>query len=92
MRNGSLVECLKDIVLLPPAIVCNRPLPKKGDIEVVENITGTGHLILEGFRFETTGNVDFTILYVGFDPKHWRELQPPMELSFIEEMQCAEVA
>lgn len=85
MKAGSLVECINDIGKLQPTITCSRPTPKKGDIETVDTITPTGYLQLVGFHF--TIDKGSTILEIGFDPKYWREVQPPMDLSFVDELQ-----
>lgn len=84
MKVESLVECLTDLKALPPLIQSNRPMPKKGHIETVEGFNDDGFLILAGFTF---WSLEIIVVCVAFDPKFWREVQPPMDLSFIDELQ-----
>lgn len=73
MQVGSLVECLKDFV--SPYIqkgcipIHFSPVPKKGDVFVVEEIGKHGGLHLEGV---------ITRPRIPFTKRYFREIQPPM--------------
>lgn len=82
MKVGSLVEVIKDECFSENAKSERvSKFPKKGDICVVEAIVTSNRL-----RGSIgIGLVEFPECYINIDTV--REIQPPMDLSFIEEIQ-----
>lgn len=93
MRVGSLVECINDISRNPPEVMKKYGLKNihKGRIYTIRglfiNEVGVPSCYLEEVINPIIPNKYGTIREVGYRREKFREVQPPMDLSFIEEIQ-----
>lgn len=82
MKAGSIVACISDPTEgFKPSIFAGIAMPKVGQLYVCIEVKPC-----RCGKHDIVGLEELPLLF--FDAKHFREVQPPMDVSFVQELQA----